>query len=341
MQKGIEAMNIIVDAFGGDNAPLEVIKGAADAVAKLDVDVTLTGNESIIKKTAEENGISLDRISIIHTESVIDIHEEPTEVIKGKADCSMAVGLKALAEGKGDAFVSAGSTGALVVGATFIAKRLKGIKRAALAPILPTAKGHVILMDGGANVDCRPEMLLQFGIMGSCYMERVMGLKSPKVGLLNVGAEDTKGREMDIEAYKLLKDAPLDFYGNLEARELPFGVCQVAVSDGFTGNIALKLYEGMGSFFAGELKGMLTSGLSGKLAALMIMPKVKAFKKKLDYTEVGGAVLMGISKPVIKAHGSSNAKAFYNAIRQAKNCVDGKVIEAISQSLEAVKAQEK
>lgn len=330
-------MNIIVDAFGGDNAPLEVIKGAADAVAWLDVDVTLTGNESIIKKTAEENGISLDRISIIHTESVIDIHEEPTEVIKGKSDCSMAVGLKALAEGKGDAFVSAGSTGALVVGATFIAKRLKGIKRAALAPILPTAKGHVILMDGGANVDCRPEMLLQFGIMGSCYMERVMGLKSPKVGLLNVGAEDTKGREMDIEAYKLLKDAPLDFYGNLEARELPFGVCQVAVSDGFTGNIALKLYEGMGSFFAGELKGMLTSGLSGKLAALMIMPKVKAFKKKLDYTEVGGAVLMGISKPVIKAHGSSNAKAFYNAIRQAKNCVDGKVIDAISQSLEAVK----
>lgn len=330
-------MNIIVDAFGGDNAPLEVIKGAADAVAWLDVDVTLTGNESIIKKTAEENGISLDRISIIHTESVIDIHEEPTEVIKGKSDCSMAVGLKALAEGKGDAFVSAGSTGALVVGSTFIAKRLKGIKRAALAPILPTAKGHVILMDGGANVDCRPEMLLQFGIMGSCYMERVMGLKSPKVGLLNVGAEDTKGREMDIEAYKLLKDAPLDFYGNLEARELPFGVCQVAVSDGFTGNIALKLYEGMGSFFAGELKGMLTSGLSGKLAALMIMPKVKAFKKKLDYTEVGGAVLMGISKPVIKAHGSSNAKAFYNAIRQAKNCVDGKVIDAISQSLEAVK----
>lgn len=330
-------MNIIVDAFGGDNAPLEVIKGAAEAVAKLDVDVTLTGNESIIKKTAEENGISLDRISIIHTESVIDIHEEPTEVIKGKSDCSMAVGLKALSEGKGDAFVSAGSTGALVVGATFIAKRLKGIKRAALAPILPTAKGHVILMDGGANVDCRPEMLLQFGIMGSCYMERVMGLKSPKVGLLNVGAEDTKGREMDIEAYKLLKDAPLDFYGNLEARELPFGVCQVAVSDGFTGNIALKLYEGMGSFFAGELKGMLTSGLSGKLAALMIMPKVKAFKKKLDYTEVGGAVLMGISKPVIKAHGSSNAKAFYNAIRQAKNCVDGKVIDAISQSLEAVK----
>lgn len=250
----------------------------------------------------------------------------------------MAVGLQALADDKGDAFVSAGSTGALVVGSTFIAKRLKGVKRPALAPILPTANGHLILMDGGANVDCRPEMLMQFGIMGSCYMEKVMGVKSPKVGLLNVGAEDTKGRELDKEAYKLLTNAHVDFYGNLEAREMPKGVCQVAVSDGFTGNIALKLYEGMGSFFAGELKGMLTDGLSGKLAALLILKKVKAFKKKLDYKEVGGAVLMGISKPVIKAHGSSDAKAFYNAIRQAKQCVDGDVIGEISRALENCKA---
>ncbi len=333
-------MNIIVDAFGGDNAPLAVIEGAARAVAELDVEITLTGSEKIIKETAEKNGISLDKISIIHTDSVIDIHEEPTEVIKGKADCSMAVGLKALAEGKGDAFVCAGSTGALVVGSTFIAKRIKGIKRPALAPILPTASGHVILMDGGANVDCRPDMLLQFGIMGSCYMEKVMGIKSPKVGLLNVGAEDTKGRDIDKEAYKLLKNAPVDFYGNLEARELPKGVCQVAVSDGFTGNIALKLYEGMGSFLAGEIKGMLTDGIGGKLAALLIMKKVKAFKKKLDYTEVGGGVLMGISKPVIKAHGSSNGKAFFNAIRQAKKCVEGDVVGEISRSLEAVKAKE-
>ena len=338
--KGNDSMNIIVDAFGGDNAPLAVIEGAARAVAELGVEVTLTGNEKIIRETAEKNNLSLDKISIIHTESVIDIHEEPTEIIKSRKDCSMAVGLQALADGKGDAFVSAGSTGALVVGSTFIAKRLKGIKRPALAPILPTANGHLILMDGGANVDCRPEMLMQFGIMGSCYMEKVMGVKSPKVGLLNVGAEDTKGRELDKEAYKLLKDAPVNFYGNLEAREMPKGVCQVAVSDGFTGNIALKLYEGMGSFFAGELKGMLTDGLSGKLAALLIMKKVKAFKKKLDYTEVGGGVLMGVSKPVIKAHGSSNGKAFYNAIRQAKKCVDGKVIEEISRSLEAVKKQD-
>lgn len=330
-------MKIIVDAFGGDNAPLEVIKGSAMAATQLGVEIILTGDSDIIKTTAAENNISMNGIDIIDTKTVIDIHDEPTMVIKEKSDCSMAVGLKALAEDKGDAFVSAGSTGALVVGATFIAKRLKGIKRAALAPILPTAKGYMILMDGGANVDCRPEMLVQFGIMGSCYMEKVMGIKSPKVGLINVGSEDTKGRELEIEAYKQFKNAPVSFYGNLEARELPKGECDVAVSDGFTGNVALKLYEGMGSFFAHTLKDMLTSNIISKLAALMIMPKVKEFKKKMDYSETGGAVLLGISKPVIKAHGSSDAKAFYNAVRQAKNCVDGKVIDEITKSIETLK----
>ncbi|MBQ3160772.1 MAG: phosphate acyltransferase PlsX [Oscillospiraceae bacterium] len=334
-------MKIIVDAFGGDNAPLEVIKGAAEAVAKLDVEVVLTGNEKIIKDTAAENGISLEKISIIHTESVIDIHEEPTEVIKGKADCSMAVGLKALAEGQGDAFVSAGSTGALVVGATFIAKRIKGVKRAALAPIMPTAAGHMILVDGGANVDCRPEMLVQFGIMGSCYMNKVMGVDSPKVGLVNVGAEDTKGREIELDAYKQFKEAPVNFYGNLEAREIPFGACEVVVSDGFTGNVVLKLYEGMGSYFSKTLKDMLMTTIRGKLAALLIYKKIKAFRSKMDYKEVGGAVLLGISKPVIKAHGSSDAKAFYNAIRQAKNCVEGKVVEEITASLAELNAKKK
>lgn len=334
-------MKIIVDAFGGDNAPLEVLKGAAEAVQKLDVEVVLTGNEKIIRETAEKNGISLDKISIIHTESVIDIHEEPTAVIKEKDDCSMAVGLKALADGKGEAFVSAGSTGALVVGATFIAKRIKGVKRAALAPIMPTAEGHMILVDGGANVDCRPEMLVQFGIMGSCYMNKVMGVKSPKVGLVNVGSEDTKGRELELEAYRQFKTAPVSFYGNLEAREIPFGACEVVVSDGFTGNVLLKLYEGMGSYFSHTLKDMLMTSFGGKIAALMIMKKIKAFKKKMDYTEVGGAVLLGISKPVIKAHGSSNGTAFYNAIRQAKNCVEGKVIEEITSSLTSIEKKSK
>lgn len=250
----------------------------------------------------------------------------------------MAVGLKQLADGNGDAFVSAGSTGALVVGATFIAKRLKGIKRAALAPVLPTDKGFMMLLDAGANVDCRPEMIVQFAIMGSCYMEKILGIASPKVGLINVGAEDTKGRDIDISAYKLLQDAPVNFSGNIEAREIPFGNFDVVVSDGFTGNVALKLFEGMGSFFSHTLKDMLTKGVLSKLSALLILPKVKAFKKKMDYSEQGGAVLMGISKPVIKAHGSSDAKAFYNAIRQAQNCVNEKVIEQISDKLETLKA---
>lgn len=326
-------MNIIVDAFGGDNAPLEVIKGCSRAEKELGVQITLSGSSGIIKKTAEENGIDISGMEIIHTESVIDIHEKPTEIIKSRADCSMALGLKALCDNGGDAFVSAGSSGALVVGSTFITKRIKGIKRVVMAPILPTASGHVMLVDGGANDDCRPEMLLQFGMMASVYMEKIKGISKPKIGLINIGAEDTKGRELEIESYKLLKASGLNFCGNLEARELPKGAVDVAVTDGFTGNVVLKLYEGMGSFFAGKLKEIY-SGFFGKLSALLVYGKIKALKKQMDYTEEGGAVILGVSKPVIKAHGSSDAKAFFNAVRQAKACVDGNVTQTIIDSLE-------
>lgn len=330
-------MNIIVDAFGGDNAPLAVIQGCAMAVEKLSVNITLAGNEKIIKETAEKNNINLDGIDIVHAESVIDIHEEPTEIIKSRSDCSMAVGLKQLSEGNGDAFVSAGSTGALVVGATFIAKRIKGIKRPALAPVMPSDKGYFMLMDGGANVDCRSEMLVQFAVMGNAYMKNVMNVKNPKIGLVNVGSEDSKGRDIELEAYSKLSASGLNFGGNIEAREIPNGDFDVIVTDGFTGNVILKLYEGMGSYFGRTLKGMLKSGIKSKLAGLLILDKVSDFKKKLDYSEVGGAVLMGISKPVIKAHGSSDAKAFYNAVRQAKKCVDGKVIDNIKENLSSMK----
>lgn len=325
-------MNIIVDAFGGDNAPLEVIKGSRMAADKLDVKITLTGNESIIKETALANNISMDNIDIEHTEEVFDIHEEPSEIIKSGSNTSLARGLKLLSQDKGDAFVCAGSTGALVVGSTFIAKRIKGIKRAVLAPILPTSKGHVMLVDGGANVDFRPEMIVQSAIMASAYMEKVKGIKSPRVGLINVGAEDTKGRELEIQAYKLLSQAQINFCGNLEARELPKGDFDVAVTDGFTGNVVLKLYEGMGLFMGDSLKGIF-SGFFGKLSALTVIGKIKKLKKQMDYSEEGGAVLMGISKPVIKAHGSSDAKAFFNAIRQAKKCVEGGVIPTIRESI--------
>jgi glycerol-3-phosphate acyltransferase PlsX len=326
-------MKIIVDAFGGDNSPLAVIQGSADAVKDLGVNVVLTGDKKKIKQVAKDNSISLEGIEIIHADSVIDIHEEPTRVIKERKDCSMAVGLQALADDKGDAFVCAGSTGALVVGSTFIAKRIKGIKRPALAPIMPNEKGYFMLLDAGANVDCRPEMIVQFAIMGSTYMEKVMGIKNPRVGLVNVGAEDTKGRELEKETYKLLQKAPVNFCGNCEARDVPSGKFDVVVSDGFTGNVVLKLYEGMAKFFANELKAMLTDGVKSKIGALLLMDKVKAFKNKVDYKEVGGAVLLGISKPVIKAHGSSDARAFYNAIRQAKQCVEGNIIETIQSNV--------
>jgi glycerol-3-phosphate acyltransferase PlsX len=327
-------MNIIVDAFGGDNSPLAVIEGCAMAVEKLGVGVTLSGNEKIIKDTASEHNISLDGIKIVHADSVIDIHEEPSEIIKSRSDCSMAVGLKHLSEGGGDAFVSAGSTGALVVGSTFIAKRIKGIKRPALAPIMPSDKGYFMLMDGGANVDCRPEMLFQFALMGSAYMESVMNIENPKVGLVNVGSEETKGRDIEHEAYiRLSQSDKINFGGNIEAREIPDGDFEVIVTDGFTGNVILKLYEGMGMYFAHTLKDMLKSSFKSKIAGMLILDKIQDFKKKLDYSEVGGAVLMGISKPVIKAHGSSDAKAFYNAVRQAKQCVDGKVIDKIKDNL--------
>ncbi|WP_037297966.1 phosphate acyltransferase PlsX [Ruminococcus flavefaciens] len=316
-------MKIIVDAFGGDNAPLEVIKGCERAVRELGVSIILTGSEPKIKKCAGENGLSLSGIEIVHTDDVFDIHEEPKEIIKSGKNSSMAMGLSLLAEGRGDAFVSAGSTGALVMGATFIVKRIKGIKRIAPSPVLPGDNGSFILLDAGANTECRPEMLVQFAIMGSAYMEKVMGVKDPKVGLLNIGSEETKGRELEIEAYKLLEKSGLNFTGNVEARDMPRGDVQVVVTDGFTGNIALKLYEGMGSFFAKKVKWIFSG--AGKLGALFSMGKIKQFRKQMDYKEVGGSALLGVRKPVIKAHGSSDGTAFFNAVRQAKRCIEGDV----------------
>ena len=320
-------MRVIVDAFGGDNAPLEVIKGCARAVSELGVNVVLTGSRNKIEKCAAENGISLSGIEIEHTDDVFDIHEEPKEIIKSGSNSSMALGLRLLSEGKGDAFVSAGSTGALVMGATFIVKRIKDIKRVAPSPVMPADKGSFVLVDAGANTECRPEMLVQFAVMGSAYMEKVMGVNNPKVGLLNIGSEETKGRELEIAAYKLLEESGLNFVGNIEARDMPKGEVQVVVTDGFTGNIALKLYEGMGSFFSKKLKWIF-SGL-GKIGAIVSLGKIKELRRQMDYKEVGGSALLGVKKPVIKAHGSSDATAFFNAVRQAKKIVDGNVIGEI------------
>ncbi|HOC32499.1 MAG TPA: phosphate acyltransferase PlsX [Ruminococcus flavefaciens] len=333
------AVRVIVDAFGGDNAPLEVVKGCARAVSELGVEIILTGSETKIKKCAEENGLSLNGIEIVHTDDVFDIHEEPKEIIKSGKDSSMALGLRLLAEGRGDAFVSAGSTGALVMGSTFIVKRIKGIKRIAPSPILPADKGSFLLADAGANTECRAEMLVQFAIMGSAYMEKVMGVKNPKVALLNIGAEETKGRELEIEAYQLLEKSGLNFIGNIEARDMPKGEAQVVVTDGFTGNIALKLYEGMGSFFSKKIKWIFSG--AGKIGALFSLGKIKEFRRQMDYKEVGGSALLGVKKPVIKAHGSSDSTAFFNAVRQARKCVEGNVIEEIEAYVARLAAAEK
>ncbi|MDD6098541.1 MAG: phosphate acyltransferase PlsX [Oscillospiraceae bacterium] len=332
-------MKIIVDAFGGDNAPLEVLKGCQEAVAKLGVNIILTGSSQKIKDCAAANEISLDGMEIEHTDDVFDIHEEPKEIIKSGKNTSMALGLNLLADGRGDAFVSAGSTGALVMGATFIVKRIKGIKRIAPSPVLPADKGSFLLTDAGANTECRPEMLVQFAVMGSAYMEKVMGIDKPKVGLLNIGAEDSKGRELEIETYKLLQQSGLNFIGNIEARELPKGECHVVVTDGFTGNIALKLYEGMGSFFSKKMKWIFSG--AGTLGALFSLSKIKLLKKQMDYKEVGGSALLGVKKPVIKAHGSSDAKAFYNAVRQAAKCVEGNVAGEIEKYVSTMAAVSK
>ena len=328
-------MKVIIDMYGGDNAPKAPILGAAMAAKELGVEIVAVGNEAEMRKICEENDIS--GFEFIDAPMVMPVCAEPTEVMKSYKESSLAVGLRALADGRGDAFVSAGSTGAIVVGATLIVKRIKGIKRAALASVIPGLDRSYMLLDLGANVECRPEMLCQFASMGRIYMNRLEGVKNPEVGLINIGAEESKGGELQKEAYKLLKEADLNFIGNVEPRDLPKGVCDVAVADGWTGNIVLKLTEGLVSAFGKKLKGVMMSSLLTKLGALTMKGALTDFKKSMDYTERGGAPLLGIAKPVIKAHGSSDPKAFMNAVRQAKAFYEQDVVGNISAAVAAQK----
>ncbi len=326
-------MKIIVDAFGGDNAPLAILQGAQMAVTEYGVTVVLVGDEEKIRACANEHNIAMDGLEILQADDVISMHDEPTEIIKSKKNSSMAVGMKALADGLGDAFVSAGSTGALVVGGTLIVKRIKGIKRVALASMIPGKNNNYLMLDIGANADCRPEMLAQFGVMGSVYMENVEGRKNPTVGLLNIGTEDTKGGELQKESYALLKKSPINFVGNVESREIPKGDTDVIVADGFTGNIALKLIEGVSLTMFSMIKNVLYSSLKNKIGALLIKKGLYSIKSKADYSEVGGAPLLGTRAPVFKAHGASNAKAIKNAIGQAMDFAKTGVIDKISADL--------
>lgn len=326
-------MKIIVDAFGGDNAPLEIIKGCADAVDQLDVSIIVTGNEDTIRKTAKENSISLDNIEIENCSEEITMDDSADAVLKAKKDSSMAVGIRLLNEGRGDAFISAGNSGALCMGATLGIKRIKGIKRPAFAPILPCANGFFMLMDGGANIECRPEMLYQYALMGSIYMQKVMGIAKPRIGLANVGTEEHKGTELYQNTYELLSNSNLNFIGNVEGRDLSEGICDLVVCDGFTGNLILKTYEGVAITLMKEIKGMFTSGIKGKLSAALIMKDLKKFKTKFDYNSYGGAAILGTSKPVFKAHGNAKASTIVNAIKLCKEYVNGDTINEISSSL--------
>ena len=334
-------MRIIVDGFGGDNAPLEVLRGCADAVAAYGHDIVLAGDEQALRTLAEEQNISLEHIEIVHTTDVIAMEDHPKSILREHKECSMAVGLRLLSEGAADAMVSAGSTGALLMGATFIVKRIKGVSRPALAPIMPSDNDPFMLIDCGANADCRPEMLVQFARMGSIYMSHMFPREGGvRVGLLNIGTEDTKGGELQLATFPLLKESGLNFIGNVEARDVPAGAADVVVADGFSGNVLLKTMEGTVDMLLKNLKGAFMSTVRNKIGAMLVMPGLRMLKKKLSTAEYGGAVLLGINKPVIKAHGNSKARGITSAIRVAAEFAASGAIDEIARSVAAAKSDE-
>lgn len=325
-------MKIIVDAFGGDHAPLEIIKGAMLAVEEYGIDVILTGDEKQISECVRQNNIELKNTEIVHTSGKIDMCDDARAVLKEKADSSMGVGFKLLSEGKGDAFVSAGNTGAITVGATFLAKRIKGVKRPCIASVMPSADNPILLMDCGANAECRAEFLYQFGFMGSLYMKNILKVENPKVALANNGTEETKGTSVVKEAYELMKNADYNFVGNIEGRQIPFGDADVVVADGFAGNLILKTYEGVAKVLMNGIKDIFKKNLFSKLCALGVIGGINDMKKQFDYKEYGGAVLLGVKKPVVKAHGSADARTFKNAIKQAVWFLDNNLIDEIEKA---------
>ena len=337
-------MKIILDAMGGDHAPNAPVLGAIEAARTYGSQITLVGRGEEILNVMKQNGIDTlpDGVEIANAEDVVDMHDDPANVIRKKPNSSMVVGLKMLAEGQGDAFISAGSTGALLTGATLIVKRVKGIRRAAMGPAMPNkAGGKTVILDCGANAECTPEFLLQFGLVGSLHAKATYGVENPKVGLLNIGTEDTKGTPLQKETYGLLQQASekglLNFVGNVEARDVPLGAVDVVVCDGFAGNVLLKSIEGTAMFMGSLMSKMFKKSLLSKLTAALVMKDIKAFKKLLDYREIGGTQFLGIQKPVIKAHGSSDQIAFRNAIRQAEEAASRNISAQLEEGLAALK----
>lgn len=329
-------MKVIVDAMGGDLAPKAAVLGAVQGAKEWGVDLTLVGKGEEILQVLQSAGIKElpQGVEIQHASEVIEMCDDPTKVLRQKKDSSMVVGLNLLKEGKGDAFISAGNTGALLSGATLIVKRIPGIKRAALAPMIPSVDGRALLLDAGANLSCTPEYLLQFAMMGSCYAINSLDRKQPRVGLLNIGTEDSKGTELQLATLPLLRKAheqgKINFIGNLESRDVMLGEADVIVADGWTGNILLKTMEGVGIFVGQEMKHIFYKNISTKLAGALVKSGLDDMKQKMSSRSVGGTAFLGVSKPVIKAHGSSDELAFSNAVRQGKAFAQSGCIDVIA-----------
>lgn len=339
-------MIILFDAMGGDNAPDANIKGAVNAINQIEAEVLLIGNKDIINSRVKElyGKDSIEEISprlkIHHTTETIEMEDIPTQAIKRKKDSSMVVGFNLLREGKGDVFISAGNSGALLTGATLIVGRIKGIDRPALAGILPAYKGRLLLIDAGSNTNCKPNNLLQFAQMANIYLKNTFNIESPRIGLLNIGTEETKGNELTKESYKLLKEKSnelnINFIGNIEGRDAFSGSVDAIVTDGFTGNIFLKAVEGLGKFVKRSLKDSMKKNILSIIASIPSLPSIKRFSKMVDYKEYGGALFLGVKKPVVKAHGSSDEKLFEYTIKQAENFVKNKAVDKMIEEFEII-----
>jgi len=326
-------MKIVIDAMGGDNAPLVTVQGAVEAVESYDVNIILTGNQPMIENELAKYNYAKEKIEVIHCSEQITNEDKPVISIRKKKDSSMVVGLKLVKDKKADAIISAGNSGALLAGGLLVLGRIKGIDRPALAPVYPTTKGVSVLIDAGANVECKPRNFLEFAVMGSIYAEKVLGIEKPKVCTVNIGIEEEKGSELVKEAHNLCKDGPFNFQGNVEARDIPSGYADVIVCDGFTGNVILKLTEGLASSILGLLKEEFLKNTISKIAALLLKSGLKDFKKRFDYTEYGGAPFLGVDGVLIKAHGSSDGKAIKNAVRQTISFVNNNVLKDIAMEI--------
>ena len=341
-------MRIILDAMGGDNAPQAPVLGALQAARDFGAQITLVGQGEKILSVLRENNIAdlPDGMEIANADEVVDMHDDPANVIRKKKNSSMVIGLRMLSEGQGDAFISAGSTGALLSGATLIVKRVKGIRRAAMGPAMPNKKGgKTVILDCGANAECTPEFLLQFGLVGSLYAKKYLGIENPRVGLLNIGAEDSKGTPLQKEAYALLTQAHekglLNFTGNVEARYVPLGQVDVVVCDGFSGNVLLKSIEGTAMFMGSLMKHKIFKrNIFSMLGYLLCKPGVNEVMKMMDSEEIGGTQFLGIKKPVIKAHGSSGVRAFRNAVKQAMDAAQSDISQELEQQLQVLSEKE-